>query len=105
MQVQTSGDVEVYASAVQAFLRADPCSRNVLLTVIDLLRSAPTTYPVTPSFWWITDSDSVVGAASWTPPHNLLVSSLPNDAAGDLATAAMHRATELGLRLRGVSGP
>jgi predicted GNAT family acetyltransferase len=105
MQVHTSGDVEEYAASVEAFLRADPCSRNVLLTVIDLLRAAPWTYPVTPSFWWITDSDSVVGAASWTPPHNLLVSSLPTEAAGDLATAATHRATELGLRLRGVSGP
>jgi hypothetical protein len=105
MQVHTSGDVEEYAASVEAFLRADPCSRNVLLTVIDLLRAAPWTYPVTPSFWWITDSGSVVGAASWTPPHNLLVSSLPTETAEDLATAATHRATELGLRLRGVSGP
>ena len=86
MQVQTTGDVEGYAAAAQAFLRAEPCARNVLLTVIDTACARrPTTYTVAPSFWWITDSDSVVGAASWTPPHNLLVSSLPNEAARDLA--------------------
>jgi predicted GNAT family acetyltransferase len=105
MRVHTTGNVEEYAAAVEAFLKDDPCARNVLLTVMDLVRTAPATYPVAPSFWWITDSDAVVGAASWTPPYNLLVSSLLPEAAGDLATSAIHRATGLGVRLRGVSGP
>ena len=85
MRVHTTGNVEEYAAAVEAFLKDDPCARNVLLTVIDLVRTAPATYRVAPSFWWITDSDAVVGAASWTPPYNLLVSSLLPEAAGDLA--------------------
>ncbi|MHB8489771.1 MAG: GNAT family N-acetyltransferase [Candidatus Dormibacteria bacterium] len=105
MRVHATGDVEEYAAAAAAFLRADPCARNVLLTIIDLVRSAPATYSAAPSFWWITDADAVVGAASWTPPHGLLVSSLPPEVAGDLATAAIQRATALGLRPRGVNGP
>ena len=92
MRVHTTGNVEEYAAAVEAFLKDDPCARNVLLTVMDLVRTAPATYPVAPSFWWITDSDAVVGAASWTPPHNLLVSSLPAEAVGHLAAAAIERA-------------
>jgi RimJ/RimL family protein N-acetyltransferase len=105
MRVHATGDVEEYAAATEAFLKADPCARNVLLTIIDLVRSAPGTYAAAPSFWWVADSNAVVGAASWTPPHHLLVSSLPPEVAGDLATAAIRRSTALGLRLGGVNGP
>jgi predicted GNAT family acetyltransferase len=105
MRVHASGDVEEYAAAVEAFLKADPCARNVLLTIIDLVRSAPQTYAAAPSFWWVANSDAVVGAATWTPPHHLLVSSLPPEAVGDLVTAAIKRSTALGLRLGGVNGP
>jgi GNAT superfamily N-acetyltransferase len=105
MRVHATGDVEEYAAAAEAFLRADPCARNVLLTVMDVVRTAPSTYSAPPSFWWITDAGSVVGAASWTPPHGLLVSAIPPDAAADLVTAALERATVLGIRPAGVVGP
>ena len=84
IDVHTTGDVEEYAAAAGAFLEADPCARNVLLTVIDTVRTASGAYSAAPSFWWVTDSGSVVGAASWTPPHNLLVSSLPEEAESPL---------------------
>ena len=45
-----------------------------------------------------TDADAVVGATSWTPPYNLLVSSLPPEAAPGLAAAAIERARRLGVR-------
>jgi predicted GNAT family acetyltransferase len=106
IQVHATGDVEEYAAAAEPFLRADPCARNVLLTIIQNVRAAATgTYSGPPSFWWITDSDTVVGAASWTPPYNLLVSSLPTEAAPGLARAAVNRAIALGLRPLGVVGP
>jgi predicted GNAT family acetyltransferase len=47
----------------------------------------------------------VVGAASWTPPYNLLVSSMPPEGPGSLAAAAIERATALGIRPCGVVGP
>jgi predicted GNAT family acetyltransferase len=105
MQIHATADVEEYAAAAEGFLRADPCARNVLLTVIDLVRTAPSTYSAPPSFWWITDAGSVVGAVSWTPPHGLLVSEIPPEAAADLATAALARATEVGIHPGGVVGP
>ncbi len=105
IQVHTTGDVEEYAAAADTFLKADPCARNVLLTIIDIVRAAPRTYSSAPSFWWVTDGAAVVGAANWTPPHNLLVSALPSAAAPALADAAVKRAISLGLRPPGVSGP
>ena len=105
IRVHATADVEEYAAAAESFLRADPCARNVLLTVIDLVRTAPSTYSAPPSFWWIIEAGSVVGAASWTPPHGLLVSAIPPEAAADLATAALARATELGIHPGGVVGP
>jgi GNAT superfamily N-acetyltransferase len=105
ISVHATGDVDEYAAAAGAFLRAEPCARNVMLTVTDIVRTAPSTYSAPPSFWWVTDAGSVVGAASWTPPHGLLVSSIPPDAAADLAAAALERATALGIRPGGVVGP
>jgi GNAT superfamily N-acetyltransferase len=105
MHIHTTGDVDEYAAAAEAFLRADACARSVLLTIVDIIRTAPATYSAAPSFWWITDADTVVGAASWTPPHPLLVSSIPPEAATGLAAAALERAGALGIRPPGVSGP
>jgi GNAT superfamily N-acetyltransferase len=105
MDVHTTGDVEAYAAAAEAFLKAEPCARNVLLTVMDIVRTAPATQSAPPSFWWVTDAGAVIGAASWTPPHNLLVSSMPPEAAQSLVAAAIERATALGIRPGGVVGP
>lgn len=104
MRVHTTGDVEEYAAAAEAFLRAEPCARNVLLTIVDIVRTAPSMYGA-PSFWWITDAGVVVGAASWTPPHHLLVSSMPHEGTAGIAAAALERATGLGIRPGGVVGP
>ena len=105
IQVHTTGDVEAYAAAAEPFLKADPCARNVLLTIIGIVRAAPGTYSAAPSFWWVTNEEAVIGAASWTPPHNLLVSSMPLLAVPDLAEAAVKRAAAMGLSPNGVVGP
>jgi predicted GNAT family acetyltransferase len=104
MRVDSSDSVDVYAGAVSAFLEAEPCERNVLLSIVEILRTTPDAYS-TPAFWWVTDGDAVVGAASWTPPWHLLVSSLPPAAAPELAGAVSERATSMELRLAGVNGP
>ena len=105
IRVHGTEDVEEYSAAVHGFLEAEPCSRNVLITVIDNVRAAPAAFTAPPGFWWITDSDAVVGAVSWTPPYGLLVSSMPPDAAPPLAAAALERATVLGVSPSGVNGP
>jgi predicted GNAT family acetyltransferase len=105
MRIHSSDSVEEYAHAVSAFLEAEPCERNVLLSIVPMVRATPDAYSAPASFWWITDADAVMGAASWTPPWNLLVSSLPSAAGPELAGAVSKRADSLGLRLRGVNGP
>ena len=106
MGVHTTESVDAYATAVLPFLKEDPCVRNVLLTVIDTVRGAPGTYSAPPSFWWVTtDSGQVCGAASWTPPYALLVSSMPDDAASAVAASMIARAASLGIRPPGVNGP
>ncbi len=105
MRIHSTGDVDEYANAVLRFLEADPCARNVLLSVIDSVRDAPTVYAAPASFWWVTDLESVVGAASWTPPFPLLVSSMPDGAAPGLAAAMIERAAALGVRPPGINGP
>jgi GNAT superfamily N-acetyltransferase len=104
MRVHSSDSVEEYARAVSAFLEAEPCERNVLLSIVRVLRSTPDAYS-TPAFWWTTEGDDVVGAASWTPPWNVLVSALPPAAGPDLAAAVSARAQSLGVRPGGVNGP
>jgi predicted GNAT family acetyltransferase len=105
IRVHATDDLEEYAAAVGTFLEAEPCARNVLLTVIDNVRANPTAFTAPPGFWWITDFETVVGATSWTPPHGLLVSSMPPAAAPGLAAAALERASALGVRPSGVNGP
>jgi predicted GNAT family acetyltransferase len=104
MRVHSSDSVDEYAHAVSAFLEAEPCERNVLLSIIRVLQTTPDAYS-TPAFWWTIEGDDVVGAASWTPPWNLLVSTLPPAAGPDLAAAVRARAEALGVRPSGVNGP
>jgi GNAT superfamily N-acetyltransferase len=104
MRVHSSDSVEEYGGAVSAFLEAEPCERNVLLTIVHVLRATPDAYG-TPAFWWVTDGYTVVGAASWTPPWHLLVSAMPAAAASELAGAVSSRATSMGSRPAGVNGP
>ncbi|TME47846.1 MAG: hypothetical protein E6I55_05435, partial [Chloroflexi bacterium] len=59
MDVHTTGDVEEYASAVTDFLEAEPCARNVLRWVIDLVRAGHAS-TAQPSFWWIEDGGGAV---------------------------------------------
>ena len=106
MRVHASDSVDEYASAVRTFLEAEPCARNVLLSVLDSMRASSAAYSGPPSFWWVsTDSGDVVGAAMWTPPHPLLVSSLPDETAPALAAAMIQRAAAVGIRPPGVNGP
>jgi len=105
MRVHCSDSVEEYASAVTAFLEAEPSARNVLMSIVQMVREAPDAYSAPVSFWWVSDGDAVVGAASWTPPWHVLVSSLPSAAGPELAAAIDKRAQSLGIRLPGVNGP
>ena len=103
--LHASGDVDEYAAHVTPFLEHAAVERNVLLTVIEQARQRWAAWTAPPQFWWMTSGGNVIGAASWTPPFALLVSSMPEAATAHMAASALQRATELGIELRGVSGP
>jgi GNAT superfamily N-acetyltransferase len=105
MDVQLTDDVEVYAAAAAAFLEAEPSRRNLLRTVIESVRSGAATPNAPPSFWWATDDGRVVGAASWTPPHGLLVSELATGAVAPLVESARRRGRDIDVSVPGVIGP
>jgi predicted GNAT family acetyltransferase len=106
MQVHSSDSVDEYSAAAYGFLEEDACGRNVLLSIIESVRSGAGSYSAPPSFWWVTgDGGDVVGAASWTPPYALLVSDMPPDAAREVAAAMVERARALHLQPHGVNGP
>lgn len=105
VRLRCSVDIEPYARAVVPFLEAEPCGRNVLRTLIDAVRIDRATGGEAPCYWWVDDAGVVTGAAQWTPPFPLLVTSLPAPATNLLAAAAVRRATEIGVPLSGVSGP
>jgi predicted GNAT family acetyltransferase len=105
MHIQSTGSVADYATAVTPFLEKEPCARNVLLSVIDSVRATSSAYSAPPSFWWVDDSGAVVGAASWTPPYQILVSSMPLEAVPAIAAAMIERAAALGIDPPGVNGP
>jgi GNAT superfamily N-acetyltransferase len=105
MHIHSTDSVDEYAAAVMPFLEDEACARNVLLSVIESVRIASAAYSAPPSFWWVDDSGTVVGAASWTPPYQILVSSLPLEAAPALAAAMIERASALGIDPAGINGP
>jgi predicted GNAT family acetyltransferase len=105
MDLQFTDDVEVYAAAAGGFLEAEPCRRNLLRTIIESVRSGAAAATVPPSFWWVTDDGRVVGAASWTPPHGLLVSELAPGAVAPLVESARQRGRDIDVGVPGVIGP
>jgi predicted GNAT family acetyltransferase len=87
MDVSLTSDVEEYAAAVEAFLLGDPVLNNVALTVLAQLRAGVPFGNGRPAFAVVRDGDIVVGAASRTPPHPLLLASMCTDAIDALAEA------------------
>jgi hypothetical protein len=80
MDVSFTSDVEEYAAAVEAFLLGDPVLNNVALTVLAQLRAGMPFGNGRPTFAVVRDGDTVVGAASRTPPHPPVVGGLVRSA-------------------------
>ncbi|MFI5520283.1 GNAT family N-acetyltransferase [Streptomyces platensis] len=100
----TTRDPAVYGAAAGAFLRSRPTAHTVLLSVASRLRAlgADAYGDDAPLFgWWRPDGRAAVGAAFvWTPPRPVLLSPMPDEAAGPLVAAL---AAE-GVRVPGVNG-
>ena len=85
-----STDIGAYGAAADAFLRSRPVQHTVLLSVAERIRrQGPDAFgDRPPAYGWWTAADGTVAAACLrTPPHDLLLTSLPAGAAGPLARA------------------
>jgi len=87
-------DPNTFHAAVAGLLAGDPERNTVLISVLaNLRRLGPLAFgseaPVLG--WWAPDSSTAKAAVMHTPPHPILVTDLPVDSAGQLATALAAR--------------
>ena len=119
-------DLEEYADAVLQLLGADPVRHTISLTVVENLRSGPARADSTASLpgeegrespdegrtaapdsdpaplfaYWCKADGTVTGAASHTPPYELLLAEMPAGSLGALADALLGA----GRAIAGVNG-
>jgi RimJ/RimL family protein N-acetyltransferase len=101
MRVTTYSDPEVFLVQAEPLLRSDPFSPNVIATVTTRIASGAV--PGGPDHLWVTierNDAEVVGLAMHTPPHNMFVSRMPEEAALVLA----REMADSGRNLPGVNG-
>jgi hypothetical protein len=93
MDWEFTDEAEVFASHAHQLLIADPAKNTITLTVVENIRAGKPSSSTL--FGWHND-DSVLGAVSLTPPHDLVLSVVPAGSVESLVA---------GLRDRSVSVP
>jgi GNAT superfamily N-acetyltransferase len=91
MSWQFTDDADVFASHAHQLLVGDPVENTITLTVLENIRSGN---PATPTLFGWYDDNSVLGAVSLTPPHELVLAVVPTHSVESLVA---------GLRSRSVS--
>lgn len=89
MPWRVTSDISDFVAAAGDLLRSEPVRNTVPLTVLDsLLKAGLDTFgDVAPIFGWHEDGGRIDGAVLQTPPHPLLVASLPPGSAAELLRA------------------
>ncbi|MEV6315435.1 GNAT family N-acetyltransferase [Streptomyces sp. NPDC051776] len=87
----TTHDLDAFLSVAGGFLRTRPAQHTVLLSVAASLHAGTVTFGGDPPEygWWRAPDGSTGGAFLRTPPHPVLLSCMPDEAADDLAGVAM----------------
>jgi GNAT superfamily N-acetyltransferase len=85
MAWQLTGSVEEFLTAAGDFLIAERARNTVPLTVAETVRLRPSTYQAPLFGWWRPDGGPVSGAFLHTPPHPVLLATMPPEAAAALA--------------------
>lgn len=101
MRITVYSDPKSFLAQAEPLLKSDPFSTNVIATVTTRIVSGA--LPGIEENLWSTiegDHGQVIGAAMHTPPHNMFLSRMPQDAAHALATDVAHS----GRALPGVNG-
>jgi len=93
-------DVARFRAAADHFLVAREAEHNLILGLSSVIANHPENFRAAPQYATVHDGDRVVGAALRTPPHNLVLSELDDDASIDALIEANR-----GEPLPGVLGP
>jgi len=80
-QVERQPDTTSFLERAGEFLLEREAEHNLILGLSSRLRSEPRLYGEDPYFVVVLDGDRVVGAAMRTPPHNLILSEIDEEAA------------------------
>ena len=102
MRVTRHGDAQAFLSQAGEFLGAREAEHNLILGLCSRLERDPLMYGEPPYFAVAEDEGRVVGVTMRTPPHNLIVSELEEDAA---VGAFVEDVREVFDTLPGVVGP
>jgi predicted GNAT family acetyltransferase len=97
---QLSDDVDAFAECAWDLLAAAPAEQTVALSIVEQLRAGHRWSEVAPMFGWHVDGAVVRGAVCMTPPFEMLLAAVPDDAFAELVAAL--RAADVGLP--GVNG-
>ncbi|MEN3281930.1 MAG: hypothetical protein V7607_3070 [Solirubrobacteraceae bacterium] len=100
MPWQLSDDVGVFADHAWDLLAAGPAEQTVALTIVESLRAGHRWSDAPALFGWHLDGADVRGAVCMTPPYEMLLAVVPDEAVPDLV--AVLRAEEV--QLPGVNG-
>jgi RimJ/RimL family protein N-acetyltransferase len=85
MRVSVYSDPKEFLVRAERFLVADPFSPSVIATVTTRFASGVLSYGSDNAWLTVEDGSRVVGLAMHTPPHNMFLSRMPEDAAFALA--------------------
>jgi predicted GNAT family acetyltransferase len=84
-----SDDFELYAERTAGLLTSDPAEHTVPLTVLENVRGGHRWSDEPMLFGWLEDGDEVRGAVFRTPPFELLLAVVPEDATAELVAALL----------------
>lgn len=102
VRCQTTPDPATFWEHAERFLLRDPVVNNVLITNVLARRAGAMSDPAPATYAVVLDATgAIVGAAMRTPPHPILASALPPEAAGPLAEALVASCPDAA----GVNGP
>jgi predicted GNAT family acetyltransferase len=82
-----SDDVEAFADHAWDLLAAAPAEQTVALGIVEQLRAGHRWSEIAPMFGWHVDGGVVRGAVCMTPPFEMLLAAVPDDAFAELVAA------------------
>ena len=84
MSWRLSRDVEAFADQAWELLAARPAEQTVALSIIESLRAGQRWSDVAPVFGWYDDGGDVRGAVCMTPPFEMVLAVVPDEAVAPL---------------------